>query len=413
MPPTPDLSSVLGHTKLAPAIVAETLEKPAQLKGKDNSLKIGVPREAALQENRVSLSPRAVGVLVANGHEVYVEHNAGAGAQFPDKEYSDNGAIIVFEAADVYAKADLIAKITPLNDEELGFLKQGQTVISAVHLGNVRPSYLQALMQKSVTAIGMEFIRASDGSNPFVKMMSQIAGTASIHIAAELLSATAGGQGLLFGGITGVPPVRVTIIGAGTVGTFAAKAALALGAEVRVIDEEVPALQTLEQRVGQKLYTAVNQPDIVAECVAWADVLIGAAYIAGHRAPVVVTQDMVETMREGSVVIDVAIDQGGCIETSRLTNHKDPTFRHDGVVHYCVPNIASRVARTGSMAVSNILAPILLKLGKNGGVKGSLGRSASIRSGIYVYHKHITQRSLASMFGLNYMDIDLLYAADI
>jgi alanine dehydrogenase len=182
---------------------------------------------------------------------------------------------------------------------------------------------------------------------------------------------------------------------------------------VRVIDEEVPALQMLEHRVGQKLYTAVNQPDIVAECVAWADVLIGAAHIAGHRAPVVVTEDMVDSMRDGSVVIDVAIDQGGCIETSRLTDHKSPTFKHNGVIHYCVPNIASRVARTGSLAVSNILAPMLLKLGKNGGVKGSLGRSASIRSGIYVYHKHITQRSLASMFGLNYMDIDLLYAADI
>jgi alanine dehydrogenase len=399
--------------KFAASAVVETLEKPLRTGERHSALRIGVPREAALQENRVSLTPRAVGVLVANGHEVYVEHKAGAGSNFSDKEYTENGAAIVYDAKEVYTRADLIAKITPLINDELDYLKQGQTIISAVHMGNVQPSYLQALIKKSITAIGLEFITATDGTSPFVHAMSQIAGAASIQIAAELLTVTSGGQGLLLGSITGIPPVRVSIIGAGTVGTNAARAALALGAQVRVIDEDVPALDKLRERIGHQVYTAVAQPDTIAEAVMWADVLIGAAYIQGFRAPMVVTEDMVSHMREGSVIIDVAIDQGGCVETSRQTDHKKPTFIHNGVIHYCVPNIASRVARTGSMACSNILAPLLLKVGKNGGVKNSLGRELSIRSGIYVYHRHITHRALATLFGLNWMDIDLLYAADI
>jgi len=412
MVPFPD-SPGKDSPDIAPAYVPETLEKVAAVGRQRTQLRIGVPREGSLQENRVALTPRSVGVLVANGHHVFVESKAGEGAQFPDRDYSENGAQILYSAQEVFTRADIIAKIAPLSDAELEYLRPQQTVISAVHIGQAKKEWFKALMAKSVTAIGFEYIQAVDGSVPFMQIMSMIAGRTSVHIAAELLSVPAGGQGLLFGGITGVPPVRTAIIGAGTVGTNATAAAIALGCSVRIIDEEVPQLLALEKTVGRKLYTAVAQPDIVAEAVAWADVVIGAAFIKGYRAPVVVTEDMVMDMRDNSVIIDVAIDQGGCIETSRLTDHRNPTFREHGVIHYCVPNIASRVARTGSMAISNLLAPLLLKLGHHGGVKQSVGRETSIRSGIYVYHKHITQRALATLHDLNFMDIDLLYAVDL
>jgi alanine dehydrogenase len=390
-----------------------TLERPMKTGQQRSSLRVGVPKETALMENRVALSPRAVGVLVANGHEVYVEHLAGEGSQYTDGQYTENGAVLLYSPQEIYNRSDVVLKIAPLNEEEVGYVKPYQTIISAVHMGVVRADYLKRLMEKNVTAIGFEFIRAQDGSNPFMQMMSQIAGIASIQIAAELLAVNNGGVGQLLGGITGVPPVRVAVIGAGTVGRNATRTAMAMGAQVRVIDEEVHKLYELEQLLGSDVYTAINQPDLVAEAVAWADVVIGAAYIKGYRAPLVVTRDMISDMRPGSVVIDVAIDQGGCIETSRVMDHRHPTFVYEDVIHYCVPNIASRVARTGSEATSNILTPLILKLGKNGGVKNSLGKETSIQSGIYIYHKHITQRVLADLFGFDFMDIDLLYAADI
>lgn len=399
--------------RIDPRLLTATVEKPQKIGEHQTSLRIGIPREAALQENRVALTPRAVGVLIANGHEVYVETKAGQGAQFSDHQYSENGAIILYEPQELYGRADIIAKITPLNEQELEYLRPHQTIISAVHMGQMQADYLKALMQKSITAIGYEFIVGSDGSVPFMKIMSQIAGIASVHIAAEMLSAPAGGKGLLFGGITGVPPIRVGVIGAGTVGRYATMSCIGLGADVRVIDEEIPQLQELERSLPHRISTSLSSPDIVEEITRWADVLIGAAYIKGYRAPLVVTEDMVMEMREGSVIIDVAIDQGGCIETSRVTNHRNPAFVVHGVKHYCVPNIASRVARTGAMSISNMLMPLLLKIGQNGGVKSSLGREASITSGIYVYHKHITQRALARVFDLDFMDIELLYAADM
>lgn len=396
-----------------PIFLAATQEKPARISDTTQALRIGVPKEQVDHENRVSLTPGSIRTLVANGHEVFVEHDAGKAAQFTDKEYSDAGAIITYAAAEIFQRADIIVKVAPLTFQEIELTKSKQTVLSAVHLGELRPDYLKALMNKNVTAIGFEFLQAADGSVPIMRLMSEIAGTSALHIASSLLSNDKGGKGILLGGVTGVPPANVTIIGAGTAGFYACRTALALGAQVRVIDEEVHKLKRLEELLGQKIYTAVAQADFVADAVASADVLIGSAHRAGTRAPIVVTEDMVMAMREGSVIVDLSIDQGGCIETSRVTSHEHPTYELHGVIHYCVPNIASRVARTASISLSSILGPMLLRIGDAGSVKNLMATNRNFKRGIYLYHRHITQRTIANMFGMDFMDIDLLYAAQM
>ena len=406
-------ASDLTKTGFDTSFLTYPQEKPLKIKDERKSLIIGVPKETHNQEMRVALTPSAVGVLVANGHQVVVEHNAGINAEFSDQDYSNKGAVIAYTQEEVYHRATILTKINPLESDELHLLQPNQVLFSAVHLGNVKPDYLKLLIQKNISAIGFEFLQANDGSFPIMRSMSEIAGITSIHIAAELLSRHTGGKGLLLGGITGIPPAVVTIIGAGAVGYNACKTAYGLGATVKVIDEEIHQLKMLEEIMGRKIYTVVSQQDYIEEAVISADVVIGATYKGGHRSPCVVTEDMVAKMKDGSVIIDVAIDQGGCVETSRITTHENPTFIKHGVVHYCVPNIASRVSRTASIAISNILSPILLKIGESGGVQNLIGRDPSFKTGLYVYQRHITQRSLANMFNMDFMDIDLLYSANI
>ncbi len=399
--------------KIAPSLLTSTMVKEQPIQTQKTSLRIGIPREPFPLENRVALTPQAVEALVANGHEVYLEHKAGEGSNFTNEEYTAGGAVIVYSKEEVYNRADIITKISPPKKDECELIRKSQTLISAVNMGQITADYVETLVGKGVTAIGYEFIRSADGSIPFLEMVSQIAGVGSINIAAELLAAPAGGKGLLMGGITGVPPVNVAIVGAGTVGMNAARTALALGASVRVLDIEVFKLRELERVLNQRVYTEISSQAALHKACKWADVVIGAAYIKGLRAPVVITEDMVNDMVEGAVIIDVAIDQGGCVETSKRTDHRKPYFVYEGVTHYCVPNIASRVARTGSKVISNLLMPMLLSMGKRGGVKQSVGRETSITTGIYVYHKHVTHRALADLYGHNFMDIELLYASDM
>ncbi|MCS7073319.1 MAG: alanine dehydrogenase [Bacteroidia bacterium] len=395
-----------------PSLLTTTQEKPLKVSKSKTTLRIGVPKETVFQEKRVSLTPGSVGVLTANGHQVIVEHNAGLASQFTDKDYAEVGAQIAYSTQDVYARSDIIVKIAPLTLQELSYLQPKQILISAVHLGTIQPDYIRTLINKNITAIGFEFMQAEDGSIPIMRMISEIAGITSVHIAAELLSGPSS-KGVLLGGITGVPPAIVTIIGAGSVGLHAAKTAIGLGATVKVIDEEIHKLRRLEEILGRKIYTAVAQQDYITEAVASADVVIGAIYKKGMRTPCVVSEEMVASMREGSVIVDVSIDQGGCIETSEVTNHDSPIFVKHGVIHYCVPNIASRVARTASQAISNVLGPLVIKIGEAGGINNLLSSNRSIKRGIYTYSRHLTQHSLAQMFGMDYIDIDLLFATDI
>ncbi|MCZ2356799.1 MAG: alanine dehydrogenase [Bacteroidia bacterium] len=397
----------------SPAFLPIPVEMPLKISRDRTPLKIGVPKETAFQEMRIPLTPGSVGVLVANGHLVYVEHNAGVGSNFPDNAYSEVGAVICYTQEQLYTSADIIVKIEPLTSKEIEFLQPRKIIISALNMGTTQREYIQALIDKNITAIAFEFMQSEDGSLPIVRMISEIAGIASIQIAAELLSRNTQGNGLLLGGITGVPPARVTIIGAGNVGINAARTALGMGAFVRVFDSEVHMLRRLEHELGQKVFTCITQQDYIAEAIKNSDVVIGAIHKGGQRTPHIVTEEMVSSMDNGSVIIDVSIDQGGCIETSEPTNHARPTFIKHGVIHYCVPNITSRVARTASAAISNILGPLILKIGNAGGITRVIAQDSTIRRGLYIYLRHITQRSLATHIGSEYKDIDLLIATNI
>lgn len=400
-------------TGVYPGSWAIPQELPVKKAKSKKRLRIGVPKETFSQENRVPLSPDSVRTLVANDHQVFIEHDAGAGARYTDNDYSEAGAVISYNVADLFKQADYIVKISPLSLEELEFMRENQVLISAVNLGSLSPDHLRQLIKKNITALGFEFYKSNDGSLPLVQMMSEIAGVSSIHIASELLTGYNGGQGLLLGGVTGIPPAEVTIIGAGTVGFNAAQTAMGMGARVRIIDDEIYKLRRIEKELGINVYTSVAQSGFVRSAVRESDVVIGAAYKAGGRAPMVVSEAMVREMREGSVIIDVAIDQGGCIETSEVTTLDAPTFIKHGVIHYCVPNIASRVARTASIAVSNILGPLLINIGDNGGLDNLMKYNHGLKEGIYIYRRHITKKSLATLFGMtmNYRDIELLIVA--
>jgi alanine dehydrogenase len=267
---------------------------------------------------------------------------------------------------------------------------------------------LQKLMQKKITAIAWDYIKDEDGFYPVVRTMGEIAGTTSISVAAELLSSFENGKGVMLGGIAGVKPAEIVIIGAGIVGEFAARAAVGLGASVRVFDSSLSRLRRLQNNLGLRVFTSVLQPKILGKSVMRADVVIGAVRAPLGRTPCIVTEEMVQEMKAGSVIVDVSIDQGGCFETSRVTNHINPTFVKHGVVHYCVPNIASRVSRTASFALSNIFSPILLEMGQHGGCKELIKDDAGFRSGVYMYKGTLTSEVLGKVFNLKYKSIDLL-----
>ena len=385
-------------------------EEMLEIAKKKSSLQIGIPKEISLQEKRIPLVPDAVAVLVNNGHEVIIESGAGEGASFSDRDYSEVGAQIVYGTPEVY-QAHLILKVEPPTLEEIDMMKSGQILISALQLPIQPKDFLKKLIHKKVTAIAFDFIKDPEGILPIVNAMSEIAGNASILIAAEYLSNSTNGRGQLFGGISGVSPTDVVILGAGTVGEFAAKSALGLGASVKVFDNNTHKLRRLQNNVGQRIFTSVIQPNVLLNALKTADVVIGAISNKIGRAPIIVSDDMVSNMKEGSVIVDVSIDKGGCIETSEVTNHKNPTFIKYGVIHYCVPNIASRVSRTASNALSNVIAPTLIDTGEFGGLESMIKSYSGIQNGVYIYKGVLTNKYLAETFSLPYKDINLLLMA--
>jgi alanine dehydrogenase len=401
------------NVTVSPEVYNIPLENQMRETKQGKQLRIGVPKETFFQENRVALTPDAAAVLVNNGHKVMVETNAGLGARYSDHDFAEAGAIISHNVADLYNQSDFILKICPPSEAELPLLKDGQCLISAINLGSLKSDYLWHLIRKNITAIAFEFFQSFDGSLPLIQMMSEIAGVSSIQIACELLANKEYGQGILLGGVTGIPPAVITIIGAGTVGYHAARTALGMGARVRIIDESLPKLIAIKKELGfLDIYTAIAQYNYIKDAVMHSDVVIGAAFRKGKRAPLVVSEEMVQLMKSGSVIIDVAIDQGGCVETSEITSHENPTFIKHDIVHYCVPNIASKYARTASIAVSNILGPLMISLGENGGLEGLMRQDEGLKQGIYTYRRHVTKKTVANMFGMgmNYRDIGLLIA---
>ncbi|NNF57549.1 MAG: alanine dehydrogenase [Rhodothermaceae bacterium] len=376
-------------------------------------LRIGVPNEADNEERRVSLAPYAVRILVANGHEVFIQAGAGAQANFPDMEYAEAGAQISPSAEDLYAATELVVKVFPPRPDELALMQERQTLISALHLGGITPDYLQKLMDLKVTGIGFEFITDADGTLPIVRMMHEISGVMAIQTAARCLESSTGGRGVVLGGISGVPPSTVVILGAGVVGEWAARTALGYGAHVIVFDTDLPALRSLEHYLDRRITTAMANEQYVSQAVQSADVVIGAMMSVGQRSPMLITEEMVRAMRPGSVIVDVVIDQGGCVETSHPTTHAEPTFVLHDVIHHCVPNMPSNAARSASYALSNVLVPYLLDIGETGSINDALWTNISLRTGTYVYRRHLTKKSLAVMFGMPHRDIELLIASGI
>ncbi len=390
-----------------------TKEKRRALKEKHRSLRIAIPREVSNEERRVAISPAGVRALVADDHQVYVGAGAGESAHFSDTEYADAGAQMVQDPADLFSSCELIVKVGPPSSEEWNLMQEKQILISALHLGGTSPTFLKRLMELCVTGIGFEFIRNSDGSLPIVRMMHEIMGSMAVQVAARYLESAEGGKGVMLGGISGVPPSNVVILGAGVVGEWAARTALGYGAHVVVLDNDLGALRALEHYLNRGITTAMATEQYIRQAVLTADALIGAMMRPGQRAPIMVTEDMVASMPDGSVIVDAVIDQGGCIETSRPTTHSKPAFRHLGVVHYCIPNMPSNAARTATYALTNVLVPYVLRIGEMGSINEALWTDIGLRNGTYVYRKHLTKKSLATMFGMPHRDIDLLIASGI
>lgn len=385
-------------------------EQLVAIRNADKRLFIGIPRESSFQENRVAMTPDAVALLVNNGHEVWMEKNAGAAAHYFDHEYSEAGAKIVDSKETVY-KANVILKVEPPSLEEIKMMQRKQTLISALQLSIQPEDFLKELIKKKVTAIAWDYICDGSGTYPVVSAMGEIAGNTSVLIAAEYLSKTKNGSGLMFGGISGVKPTEVVIIGAGSVGEYATRAALGLGASVKVFDNSTYKLKRLQNSLGQRLFTSTIQPKVLAEALETAEVAIGAVRAPHGRTPCMVTETMVENMKEGAIIVDVSIDQGGCFETSEVTNHDFPTFVKHGVTHYCVPNIASRVSKTASMALSNIFAPIMVSMGQEAGIDNLLKKNRGLRSGVYLYNGILTNEFLGDAYDIPYQDLDLLMSA--
>ena len=388
----------------------ETLEETLDIKPKGVPLNIGIPKETAFQENRIALTPDAVGVLVSNGHEVLIEHNAGEASHYRDKDYSEAGARICYEKAEVL-KAPILVKSAPVIEEDLPLLQLNQIIISPIHLSAMKADLLQKMMDKRITGISFENLKDDSGTYPIVRSMSEIAGSAVMLIAGQYLSSANRGKGVLLGGISGIPPTKVVILGAGIVGEFAARAALALGASVKVFDNSVYRLKRLQNNIGQRMWTSVIEPRILAKQIKTCEIAVGALSSQSGRTPVVVTDEMVSNMRPGSVIIDVSIDRGGCFETSEITTHEHPVFIKYGVIHYCVPNIPSGFARTASHAISNVLMPLLLEAGEEGGFENLVWHKIHLRSGIYLFKGALTNFHLSQRFDLKYTDLNLLIAS--
>jgi alanine dehydrogenase len=385
-------------------------EEMLEVKQDFQKLKIGIPKESSFQENRIALTPDAVSLLVHNGHTIVIEHNAGFGANFTDKEYSDAGAEIVFSIEEVY-NTDIIIKIEPPTKTELKLLKKGQQLISAIQLHTRNKEYFQELLKKDITSIAIEQIKDDEGKLTLLRSMSEIAGNTSLLIAAEYLSNVNSGKGLMLGSITGINPTDVVVIGAGTVGEFASRTALGLGCNVWVFDSSLSKLRRLQQLTSRSISTSVIQPKSLSKALKRADVVIGAIRSGDGRTPCVVSEGMVVGMKDGSVIIDVSIDHGGCFETSEVTTHKNPIFVKHGIIHYCVPNIASRVARTSSFAICSIISPLLIKIGEEGGVKNLIKKDEGVRSGVYTFRKMMTNKTLSEMFDFQFKDLNLIITA--
>lgn len=385
-------------------------EKDVFLEKRQKRLVLGMPNETERGESRVCLTPESVSLLVETGHEVLLQRGAGAKANYPDHEYCDCGATLVDALEEVYT-ADIIIKTTSVMLQDTGFMREKQIILSPLKLCDLKKDAVTEMMQKKVTALGFDIIKDGDGFYPIVRIMSEIAGNAAIMIASEYLSNSRGGKGIILGGVSGITPTEIVILGAGTLGLYATRTALGLGAVVKVFDHSVGRLRRLNENLGQRVFTSVFHKPVLEKSLASADVVIGAMRCFDNDCRIAITEPQVRLMKKGAVIVDMAIDQGGCVETSGPTTHDKPVYVYEGVIHYCVPNVLSRVARTASIAYSNVFLPLLSEVAEQGGFYSAIRLNPGLREGVYVYNGILTKKVIADKFGLISRDISLLLAA--
>ena len=395
-----DIKSPFTKAQLIPQ--EETLE----ITKEKGELFIGIPKETYFQEKRICLTPDAVAAIVANDHRVLIENGAGEKAGFTDIEYTKAGAELTKDLNKVFG-CPIILKVEPPSLDEIALINPKTILITALQLKTRTKEYFEALANKKITALAFEFIKDEAHSYPAVKALSEIAGTASVLIASELMVNNENSNGMLFGNISGVPPVEVVIIGAGTVGEFATRSALGLGANVKVFDSSLTRLRNLQIKVGRPLFTSTLQPKYLMKALRRCDVAIGALK-GSNRSPVVVTETMVENMKNGAVIIDVSVDMGGCFETTEITNHDDPTRIKHGVIHYGVPNIPARYPKTASISISNIFTPYLLNIAESGGLENAIRFDSGLKNGLYFYRGILTNKAVADWYGIPYSDLNIL-----
>jgi alanine dehydrogenase len=394
----------LGSTAFMPK------EEHLETAVKNRNISIGMPGEDSDDEKRVAITPESVNLLVNNGNEVVVQKGAGRGANYSDKDYSENGAIISDSRARVYG-SDVVIKVAPFNEHETDYLKGNQLVMSFLNVLKLSEETLGKLIRKKVTAIAFEKIKDSNGILPVIESMSEISGIASILLASDYLSNHHGGKGVMLGGITGVTPTEVVIIGANTAGEYAARAAIGLGSEVMIFDSSLHRLRRFQNILGQRLQTSVFHPQVLKKALKSADVLIGAIELEDLKPWYYITEDMIRMMKKGAVIIDLSIDRGGCIETTECRALRDPVYEKHGVVHFSAWNLPSRVARTASIALSNIFTPLLQNIADSGGMTQVLKNDTGLRNGAYLYNGILTNQTLGQKFGILSKDLDLLLSA--
>lgn len=370
-------------------------------------LSIGIPKENADVETRLALTPEGVAIVTEEGHSVYVQRGAGEPMSYSDLQYSEAGAFMVDDASEVFG-ADLVLKIAPPTIDELNLMHDRSSILSMLQLSNLSAECIKLMMKKKMTAIAYELIKDEQRAFPVVSSISEIEGNTAIAVAAELMSNERGGKGLLLGSVAGITPTEVLILGAGITGSVAARTALALGAQVKVFDHDVNKLRKIQHYLGQRIFTSVIHPAVLFKALATADAVIGnLRYIYGTER-FMVSEDLVKTMKSGAIIIDMSVDQGGCFETSECRTLQNPVFEKHGIIHYCVPNISARVARTSSMALSNIFAPMLLKIGNSGSVKSAIAESVGFRHGAYIYGGVLVNRLIGNYYDIPSNDIGLL-----
>lgn len=377
---------------------------------KQKRLVLGMPDETGKGENRICLTPESVQVLTSMGHSIIVQRGAGEKANYSDCEYADAGASIVENTEDVYI-SDIILKSTSVSLSDTEYMHERQIILSPLKMCDLRKEAVTGMMQKNVTALGFDIIRDEEGFCPVVRIMSEIAGNSAVMIASEYLNNSRGGKGIILGGVSGITPTEVMILGAGTLGEYAARTALGLGATVKVFDHSINRLRRLNESLGQHVFTSVFHKPVLDRALATTDVVIGATRCFDNDAYLIISEDQVKLMKKGAVIIDMSIDHGGCIETSGPTTHEKPVYIYEGIIHYCVPNILSRVARTASIAYSNVLLPLLEQVACKGGFFNAIRFDTGLRNGVYIYNGILTKNVIADRFGLISRDIDLLLAA--